>query len=278
MSKQICFVVDGNGDPEDTEIIFAKSSVEAKRRWSNEHGDGDRHIAGISAKRRPEWDSFAPGPVPYLELLDAGWWVECHGCGVRISGEDIGSSEPYTDGYTYADWALTREYGPDLTLPVLDPYEPRPGAIWCRKACHDDDMTKRSRIKRMTAKAIDLVSAEVRRRWPGVEIDAARAHVYVNRDSSCDYLLIHDVRVFFKSPGMKYGATYTVRDEKWRTSYVINGRPWEPRDGYTCQTRSNRAPLSTRTRNAELWVANCDKKIWDAFVAPSKHQITGETA
>lgn len=264
-----CFLVEGSNDPEDTEIIFAKSSIEAKRRWSNEHGDGDRFITGISAKRKTHWDQHAPGPVPSLELIDEGWWMECHGCGVKLDSDVIGTSDPYTDGYGPADWALDREYGPDLTLPVCEPYEPKPSMIFCNRTCHDREMAERRRIKRLQAKALDLVRAEVLRRFPGVQIETdqtlRRCHVYATRDSSCGYLLIQDVRVGFQCPGMKYGATLVVRDEKWRQSYVVNGRPWESRDGYYAQTRSNRAPLAQRKREVELWVANGDMDTWNAW-------------
>lgn len=274
-----CFLVDGDGDPENIEIIFAKSSIEAKRRWSNEHGDGDKFIAGIGAKRKPHWDQYAPGPVPSLELIDEGWWMECHGCGVKLDSDVIGTSDPYTDGYGPTDWALDREYGPDLTLPVCEPYEPKPGSLFCNRACHEREMAERRRIKRMQAKALDIVRGEVQRRFPGVVIDeggatlSSRHHVYASRDSSCGYLLIQDVRVSFKCPGMKYGATLAVRDEKWRQSYVVNGRPWEARDGYDAQTRRNRTPLAQRKRDVELWVANGDKDIWDAWCRAQGKQM-----
>jgi hypothetical protein len=279
-----CYFVDGNGDPEDSEIIFAKSSIEAKRLWANEHGDGDRFIAGIRAMRRARWDKHAPGPVPGLELIDEGWWVECHGCGVKIDHGAIGTSDPYTGHYTYLDYGLDREYGPDLTLPICDPYEPNPGSIFCNKACHDRETAERKRMVRMKAKAIAIVRAEVMRRFPGAEIIGNETalwgqHVYVARDRSCGALLISDVRIGFILPGMKYGASLVVRDEKWRQSYIVNGRPWESRDGYHLQTTQNRAPLSTRKREVDVWVANGDSDVFDAWKSAvaihAIHEATG---
>lgn len=268
-----CFRVEGDDDPEHTMIVFAKTHIEAKRDWANEHGDGDKFIAGISASRQAQWDAFAPGPVPSLELLDAGWWMECHGCGVRISADYVGTTEPYTDHYGYEDWALDREYGPDLTLPVMEPYEPKPGHIWCNKACHDRDMAERARIKRMDTKAQKIVEAWALKKYPGIEIVREQEgymrspHASVHRD--LDYLLIRAVLVPITFPGSRYGASVSVRDEKWRQSYIINGRPWEPRDGYLCQTTANRAPLSMRKREVELWIAHGDKDAWDAWRATS---------
>lgn len=273
-----CFQVEGNDEPEDTMIVFARSSIEAKRRWANEHGDGDKFITGISACRRPQWDAFAPGPVPRLELIDAGWWMECENCCVRISSDYIGTSEPYTDSYSQADWAFEREYGPDLTLPVMEPYEPKAGRIWCNKACHDRDMAERSRIKRMATKAQKIVEAWALKTYPGVEIMRGEEgfmldpNVSVHRDLG--YLLIYSVRVPITFPGTKYGAQIAVRDEEWRKSYIINGRPWEPRDGYSCKTTANRAPLAMRKRSVELWIANGDKDTWDAWRATKREEVT----
>lgn len=281
-----CFVVQNARDPDPTEIYFAKSRIEAVRWFANEHGDGDREIAGISARREKQWDHYAPGPVPKMELIDAGWWMECHGCGVRIDIDAVGTSEPYTSGYDYEDYELDREYGPDLTLPICDPYEPKPGAIWCRKQCHDDDKAERRRIKRMERRAVAIVEAAALRRWPGIEIVRSKegyhsGHVYVWRDSSCGYLLIVDVRVAFTFPGATVGGgTLAVRTEKWEQSYIIDSRPWQPSDGYDVRRRKHRAPLSMRTRDVELWMSNGDKAAWNAWrgaLSLSPPQ-TGDTA
>lgn len=34
-----CYHVSGSTDQEDDEVMFAGSSIEAKRRWASEHGD-----------------------------------------------------------------------------------------------------------------------------------------------------------------------------------------------------------------------------------------------
>lgn len=264
----LCFQVDGNDDGESTEIIFAASSIEAKRRWSSEHWDG-QEIAGISANRRPQWDQFAPGPVPSLELIDAGWWMECHGCNVRIDSDGVGNSDAYTDSYTHEDWALHHEYGPDLTLPVMQPVEPTPGAIWCHQGCHDRHMAEKRRIARMTQRARAICKAAVLRRWPGVTIvdrpGHSDSHCYVARHSS-GYLLIQDISVRFEIEGMKHGgASLRVTDYKWR--YARERRPDKSdHKGW----REHPLPVSARTREVELYMANGDKPVWDAWVAPAQ--------
>lgn len=269
----LCYIVDGNDDGESAEIIFAASSIEAKRDWSNSHWDG-REIAGISARRQPQWDTYAPGPVPRLELIEAGWWMECFGCSVRIDSDSIGTSDAYTNGYCREDWDLDREYGPDLTLPVMQPVEPTRGSIWCRQECYDRDMAEERRIARMTARAIAICTAAVLRRWPGVTIvnrpGHSDAYAYVTRHSS-GYLLIHDVSVRFEVPGMQHGGgSLHVWDQKWR--YARERRP-DDRDyrGY----REHPLPVSARTREANLYMANGDKAVWDAWVAPAKPEYVG---
>ena len=64
-----------------TVIRFATSSAAARREGGNEIGcewDGVDSCA-----RKPEYDQYAPGPVPARALIEAGWQFECrrHGCG-----------------------------------------------------------------------------------------------------------------------------------------------------------------------------------------------------
>jgi len=97
-----CFQVTTDwADDEDTRLYFAKSHIEAKRRYVNEFGYGNE-IAGVSAVRKPEWDDFAPGPIPPLELIDAGWWFECLQCNELVNsdleGEDGRDLEPVEHG------------------------------------------------------------------------------------------------------------------------------------------------------------------------------------
>lgn len=113
----LCFHVSGGDDPEMDMVVFARSSIEAKRDWANEHGDGDRYIAGISAKRCKGWDKYAPGPVPALEMIEDGWHFECHGCYRRIDGDLI-------DGGVDED-------DEGRPAPPMQPYEPSPQRIWC---------------------------------------------------------------------------------------------------------------------------------------------------
>ncbi|NDY89714.1 hypothetical protein [Ideonella livida] len=64
-------------------VAFAVSGAPARQAGAGELGtDWD----GIeSCRRAPEFDAYAPGPVPKRALYDAGWWFECGHCGHRVS-------------------------------------------------------------------------------------------------------------------------------------------------------------------------------------------------
>lgn len=262
----LCYRVEDD-DPENTMIVFARSSVEAKRRFSNQHWDGDS-ITGISATRCKSWDQYAPGPVPALEMIDDGWYFECHGCYTRISRDNIG--EPIWHGETPP--------GPDAE--IMEPVEPRRGEVFCCQSCCDDEMAQRRRTRVMAARAKAIVKSAVLRRWPGVDIlnrpGTCDCHIYVNRTDG--HLLIHTVAIHFETPGMQHGGcVFRVGDEAWQKARIerqgpLSRRDWNNGYGETPYTWPKvRPPLSDRSREATLSVANGDKAVWDAWLAAQKH-------
>lgn len=254
VSDRLCFHVSGNHDPEEDMIVFAKTSIEAKRQWANEHGDGDQYITGISAHRCKGWDKFAPGPVPALELIDGGWWFECEGCARRINQDAIDCGLDEDD-----------EGGP---APAMQPYEPAPQRIWCSRECHDRDIAERARVKRAKARAIARVQAHVLRRYPGVTLRTGDYAHYA--DVQSDEMahgrhLVREVRIGFELPGMKHGGLcFTVSDQKWRNTAVELIGPVEPWAGY----RRVRAPFVERERRLELTCAKGDLPIWEDYRLP----------
>lgn len=256
----LCFQVEGNNDPEDTMVVFAKTSIEAKRRWANEHGDGDRYIAGISAKRCKGWDQFAPGPVPCLEMIDDGWFWECSGCNRTISQETIDYGFEDHDG--------------NVSEP-LRPYEPKAGAIWCSKECHDADKLDKKRRATLKRRAIAVVERAVTRAFPGVTLSNKEysKHAYIIRRDG--RLCIHDVRVQFETPGMKHGGgLYVASDEAWRQGFVEEQGPielWQ-------SSRPKRLPLTTseRKRDVKVTMAKGDIEVWEAWRAKCKSKEAAE--
>jgi len=247
----LCFHVSGGNDPEMDMVVFARSSIEAKRDWANEHGNGDRYIAGISAKRCKGWDKHAPGPVPALEMIEDGWHFECHGCSRTIDRDRI-------------EWGLDED-DEGNPAPPMQPYEPSPQCIWCSRSCHDDDMAKRKRIATLKRRAIAVVCRKIMRAFPGVTLPEREysQHAYVNRRDG--RLLIHDVRVRFEVPGMKHGGCqYRIDDVKWRDARVEEHGPdvpgWLP-----LKRRWLQLPISERKRETEVTVANGDLDVWNAW-------------
>lgn len=274
-----CFHV-SDDDPETDMIVFDKHSIGAKRQWANEHGNGPSEISGISARRRPEWDQYAPGPVPALVMIDAGWRFECQGCLRWITSDDIGQPIGHDDD----DHDMADEYGPGVSRGIMEPYEPRPGRIWCTRTCHDEDMAERRRIKRMEVAARRIIGAAVLRRWPGVALvereGSLDAHVYATRHS-CGYLLIHSVRVRFQVPGMKHGGcSLHVEDEQWQRGRVeeqgppLNGSEYHWRSNFYNPGRPRHPlPLSARKRDVELFCANGDRDVWNAWLDAQREEV-----
>lgn len=250
----LCFHVDGNDDPEDQMVVFARTSIEAKRWWANEHGDGERFITGISAKRCKGWDKFAPGPVPALEMIESGWWFECHGCGRQINQERI-------------DYGLDESDEGEACDP-MQPYEPSPQHIWCSRACHDKDMAERQRIATMKRRALAVVGRAVQRAYPGVTLPEREysRYVYVNRSNGV--LLIHDVRIQFEVPGMKHGGgCWSVTDEPWRNGKVEAQGPVQP--WYWQRKIMQPLSLSARTRQVTATIVKGDIEAWERWRAAS---------
>lgn len=75
-------VCDGMGG-----VVFARFHAQARREGSYEYGDGDWD--SVECRRAPEFDQYAPGPVPILSLLEHGWWMECSECQRRIDQEEV---------------------------------------------------------------------------------------------------------------------------------------------------------------------------------------------
>lgn len=63
-------------------IVFARSGIAARRDGAAEFNGGE--FGGLTCRRAPWADEFAPGPVPLIVMARNGWWHECPGCGARV--------------------------------------------------------------------------------------------------------------------------------------------------------------------------------------------------
>jgi hypothetical protein len=67
-------------------VVFERSSAAARRDGANELNCGFEDIA--YCRRAPEFDQYAPGPVPPQAQIENGnWWYECMECTEYVSDE-----------------------------------------------------------------------------------------------------------------------------------------------------------------------------------------------
>lgn len=63
-------------------VVFATNGATARRNGANELDISFEEVS--SCRRQPEFDQYAPGPVPMHATLAIGWWHECGHCGCRF--------------------------------------------------------------------------------------------------------------------------------------------------------------------------------------------------
>jgi hypothetical protein len=73
-------------------IEFALHNVVARRTGA---AALDTEFDAVSCKRAPQFDQYAPGPVPRTALLDDGWWFECSNCYRRAEQRDWDDEDDY---------------------------------------------------------------------------------------------------------------------------------------------------------------------------------------
>jgi hypothetical protein len=124
------------------EVLFAPTEEAAAD--LAEGGDIDGEI-----ERAPQFDQWAPGPVPRHALLAAGWWFSCRCCSHRVSEDGC------------EDCAEELEE-PRLWAPYI-----KGGAIYCSRACYEGLVQSlwedRCRKHEDNAAGRSMVA----RRWPG---------------------------------------------------------------------------------------------------------------
>lgn len=160
-------------------IAFATNGATARRDGASElHTD----FEGIeSCRRAPQFDGYAPGPVPTSALLADGWWFECQHCGITFDadgrhGEEAGSRddecEPVDDGKAH----------------------------YCSPTCKMEHWAeKRQRTLRQLA-AIEAALTH----WPmatGVRADES-CKEWPSRD--------YEMRAYFTLPGIKHPVDWAV--------------------------------------------------------------------
>lgn len=162
-------------------IRFATNNATARREGANELDLEWEDIE--SCNRRPEFDCYAPGPVPPLVLIEHGWWFECHHCGRKI--DEYMADEIDADGFDSADFT-----------PVASGHE-----VFCCAACQAQRHAEQRGNKAAKVALIELFDAK----FPNCTIKDV--HVYGDKLEPPDKGGMR-CTVSFLFPGAKYGATY----------------------------------------------------------------------
>lgn len=176
---------EGTGD-----IHYARHDIEARKAGANEHG-GD--LRGITCKRAPWADQYAPGPCPRLVMIDHGWWFECSGCGRKVCDDP------------------SVEDGERSHLKAIE----IGSAVYCTPICRHRSLHKKSTEATKKAQAIQRMRGLLWKLLPGVTLTARTDHAYVVRDGG--KWIVRQVRVDFTFPGAQHGTS----------SYGFN-KPGEP--------------------------------------------------
>lgn len=176
-------------------IRFATNSATARREGANEL---DIEWTSVeSCQRKPEFDQYAPGPVPAQVLIEHGWWFECWHCGRRVT-EDL-KTEVWDEGLD-----------PDEFEVVTDGR-----AVYCSHTCQMTEWAERRANQAAHAALIELFEAK----FPDCTIKGL--HVYGQRlEYRQDKYSGMLCTVRFMFPGAKYGATYEYGNP---SLYVANG-------------------------------------------------------
>lgn len=190
-------------------IVYAEHSIVALRHGASTYGDGD--ISGWKAVRAKWADQYAPGPCPQLAMVDAGWWIPCHGCEVRIDSD--------------------LEFIPDdpgAPAVELKPVEDERG-LFCTAECRDAYLIERVERKIYEQWMLDLLRLRLRDKLPGcVEADNA-PYVYVEKRNGL--WALRGMAIGFTFPGCKIGpASLRMGEDKpggWVTVCQGDLEAWE---------------------------------------------------
>lgn len=186
-------------------IVFADTNVAARRIGANQIDAG---FSNVTCRRRPEWDQYAPGPVPPLARIAGGWWYECACCGRRVS-ENL-EADIENDGLDPADFN-----------PVEDGR-----LVYCSSTCSQIEWANRRANKAAEVALIEVFEAN----FVGAQI--LQVNVYGNRVETKDRHGAALASVTFRLPGCTGNVHWVFGDETCSMSlndvepyYAWRGKP-----------------------------------------------------
>ena len=181
MDKKLKAYVAREDDEGNCAVVYATNSATARRDGGSELNLSFEEVD--SCRRAPEFDAYAPGPVPLHATLAAGWWHQCSHCGVRFEQEGRhGYGDPGDDD--------DRE----------DPFEPvrSAGSDYCSPTCVMKEWADRRDRESRKHAAIEAAAT----RWP----NATRITAYETYERSTGI----ESRASFCLPGLKNGVSWVI--------------------------------------------------------------------
>lgn len=156
MSKKLKAYEVRDPDEGNCVVVFSEHSVTARREGAAELGCEFEEVE--SCTRAPQFDEYAPGPVPLHATLASGWWHSCCGCYCTFDAD-----------------GLCGDLDEDEQLEI-EPVEDSKGQAYCSAGCMMASWASRRDQKARECAAIELVLAQ----WP----DAIKVYVHsTGRDS-----------------------------------------------------------------------------------------------
>ena len=182
MDKKLKAYVAREDDEGNCAIVYATNSATARRDGGSELNLSFEEVD--SCRRAPEFDAYAPGPVPLHATLAAGWWHECSHCGVRFEQEGR---------HCYGD--------PGDDDDREDPFEPvrSAGSNYCSPTCVMKEWADRRDRKNRDQATIEATVT----RWP----EASQIASYQTSKPWPERGI--ETRASFCLPGLKHGVSWS---------------------------------------------------------------------
>jgi hypothetical protein len=171
-------------------LVFARTELRARILGAAQvelRGEG----ADFVARRAPEFDAHAPGPVPHSAMLAEGWLFECAFCGHMVDKDGCEECIEAAADAPEAD-AHHTVVGEEPAVEGQD--------VYCSNQCAELARNEREARTAMYAAA----EAEMVRRWPG----ATRTSRWLGVD---DRVYVH-----FTFPGGQHDVLWIVGEKEVR--------------------------------------------------------------
>lgn len=189
--KVLAFAVTDNYENEGG-IVFAKTSVAARRRGADQYADGE--FSDVSCRRASWADAYAEtGKVPASVMVEHGWHFECAGCGRWID----------EDGHYERDLDVAEIIGTQYS------------AVFCNAVCEARQRLDAAEADYCQKRWIRRFSKLVLKKFPSARLCVGEGfkgpHAYASRRNGKPS--IRQVVIPFEFDGMQFGPASLRMDE-----------------------------------------------------------------